>query len=210
MKLLRSVSRPPADPSVFLHTSVILQRLHDDLPAEHFTLNWLMAELPRRSFGIIMLLLSVLAVAPGVSIVAGILLLILACQVIAGRTAPSIPRFISARPLPSRYLAAGVARTVPVLRRVERVIHPRWSGVLRPMRRTAAVVVILLCTLMVLAPIPFVSGVPALTVALIALAYLEDDGLLLTVALLAALLVLAMGSAAVWGLIDGARWLSRA
>jgi hypothetical protein len=63
---------------------------------------------------------------------------------------------------------------------------------------------------MVLAPIPFVSGVPALTVALIALAYLEDDGLLLTVALLAALLVLAMGSAAVWGLIDGARWLSRA
>jgi hypothetical protein len=209
MQRLRTATRPPADPNAFLHTSVILQRLHDDLPAGHFTLNWLLAELPRRSFGLVMLLLAVLAIAPGVAIVAGILLLLLACQVIAGRSAPFFPRFIAARPLPSRYLAAGVARTVPVLRRVERIVHPRWSGVLRPMRRTAAVVVVLLCTLMVLAPIPFVSVVPASTVALIALAYLEEDGLLLAIALLASLVVLALGSAGVWGLIEGARWLRR-
>ena len=67
--------------------------------------------------------------------------------------------------------------------------------------------VILLCALMVLAPIPFVSGVPAVTIALIALAYLEEDGLLLMVALLVALVVLTSGTLAVWGVIDGARWL---
>jgi len=77
------------------------------------------------------------------------------------------------------------------------------------MRRVAAVAVILLCTLMVLAPIPFVSIVPALTVALIALAYLEEDGLLLAAALVAAPVVLAMGYFAVWGVIDEARWLGQ-
>jgi hypothetical protein len=190
------------------HTSVILQRLHDELPPGHFTLYWLLGELPGRSFGMIMLLLAVLAIAPGVAIIAGLLLLLLAGQVIAGRSAPYVPRFIAARQLPTRYLAAVMAGAVPVLRLIERVIHPRWSTVLRPMRRTAAAVVILLCTLMVLAPIPFVSIVPAAAVALIALAYLEEDGLLLAIALLAAVVVLAMGSLAVWGVIDSARWLS--
>jgi hypothetical protein len=190
-----------------LHTSAILQRLHDELPPGHFTLNWLLGELPRRSFGIIMLLLAVLAIAPGVCIVAGLLLLILACQIVLGRAAPYIPRFIASRQLPTRYLAPVLARAVPVLRRVERIVHPRWSSVLGPMRRVAAALVMLLCILMVLAPIPFVSVVPALAVALIALAYLEEDGVLLAIALPGALTVLAMGFLAVWGVIDGARWL---
>jgi hypothetical protein len=208
-------SRPPgglglprrAKRTAPLHTSAILQRLHDELPAGHFTLDWLLGELPRRSFGIIMLLLAVLAIAPGVCIVAGLLLLILACQIVLGRTAPFIPRFMATRQLPTRYLAPVVARAVPVLRRLERIIHPRWSSMLGPMRRVAAVFVMLLCSLMVLAPIPFVSVVPALAVALIALAYLEEDGVLLAIALLVALTVLAMGFFAVWGVIDGARWL---
>jgi hypothetical protein len=185
----------------------MLQRLHADLPAEGFTLDWLLSELPRRSFGMIMLLLAVLAIGPGVSIAAGLLLLCLACQVLFGRAAPFFPRFIATRQLPSRYLAAVLTRAVPVLCRVERVIHPRWSQVLGPMRRLAALVVMLLCILMVLAPIPFLSVVPALTIALIALAYLEEDGLLLATALLAALVVLGMGSIAAWGVIHEARWL---
>jgi hypothetical protein len=189
------------------HTSVILQRLHDDLPAGHTTLDLMLARLPRRSFGIIMLLLAVLAIAPGISTVAGLLLLLLACQVLAGRTAPFIPRFIANRHLPTRLLAPVLVAAVAVLRLIERVIHPRWSSMLVPMRRVAALVVILLCTLMVLAPIPFVSALPALTVALIALAYLEDDGVLLAAGLLAALVVLAMAYFAVSGVIDSAHWL---
>ena len=191
------------------HTSVILKRLHDELPEGHTTLEWLLGHLPRRSFGIIMLQLAVLAIAPGVAIVAGVLLVILACQVLAGRAAPFIPRFIANRKLPTRYLAPVLAGAAAVLQRVERVIHPRWGGMLVPMRHVAAVAVILLCTLMVLAPIPFVSIVPALTVALIALAYLEEDGLLLAAALVAAPVVLAMGYFAVWGVIDEARWLGQ-
>jgi hypothetical protein len=52
---------------------VVLQRLHDEVPNDHFTLGWLMGRLRERSFGIIMLLLALVAIAPGVSIVAGLL-----------------------------------------------------------------------------------------------------------------------------------------
>jgi hypothetical protein len=75
----------------------VLQRLHDEAPADHFTLGWLMGSLRRRSFGIIMLLLALVAIAPGVSIVAGLLLMIPAFQMIAGQTAPVFPRVIAAR-----------------------------------------------------------------------------------------------------------------
>jgi hypothetical protein len=50
-------------------TSIVLQRLSDEVPADHFILGWLMDRLHKRSFGIIKLLLAVVAVAPGVSIV---------------------------------------------------------------------------------------------------------------------------------------------
>jgi hypothetical protein len=74
----------------------VLQRLHDEVPTDHFTLGWLMHSLRKRSFGIIMLLLAVVAIAPGVSIVAGLLLMIPAFQMIAGQPAPS---FRAALPL---------------------------------------------------------------------------------------------------------------
>jgi hypothetical protein len=65
--------RPPADSTGLAPTSAVLQQLNDDVPADHFTLGWLMHRLRKRSFGIIMLLLALVAIAPGLSIVAGLL-----------------------------------------------------------------------------------------------------------------------------------------
>src|SRR4249919_3873560 len=97
-------------------TSAVLQRLHDEAPADYFTLDWLMGSLRKRSFGVIMLLLALVAIAPGVSIVAGLLLMIPAFQMIAGLPAPIFPRRVAAHPFQMRHLAALVQRAVPVLR----------------------------------------------------------------------------------------------
>ena len=70
------------------------------------------------------------------------------------------------------------------------------------------VVVILNATLL-FTPIPLSNVVPALAIALISLAYLEEDGLLLSIALLAAVIVLAIELAAVWETIRGAEWIIR-
>lgn len=185
----------------------MLQRLHDEAPADHVTLGWLTNHLRKRSFGIIMLLLALIAIAPGISIVAGLLLMIPAIQMIAGWPAPVFPRRIAAHPLPARHLAALVQRAVPVLRYLETMIHPRWPTPLDATKRLVGTVVVLLNATLLLTPIPLSNVVPALIVALISLAYLEEDGLLLLIALSAAGLFLAAVLTAVWQMVLGAQWI---
>jgi len=198
---------PPADAKAFVPTSVLLQRLHDEAPTDHFTLGWVMRSLHKRGFGLILLLLALVAIAPGVSIVAGLLLMIPAFQMIAGQPAPVFPRRIAVRPLPTRHLAALVQRAVPVLRYLEKFIHPRWPTPLEATKRLVGAVVVLLNTTLLFTPVPLSNAVPALVIALISLAYLEEDGLLLSIALLASVIVLAVEVAAVWETILGAKWI---
>lgn len=166
-----------------------------------------MSRMHKRSFGLIMLLLAVVAVAPGVSIVAGLLLMIPAFQMIAGRNMPAFPRRIAARPMPTRHLAALVQRAVPVLKFLEKVIHPRWPTPLDATKRVVGAVVVLLNITLLFTPVPLSNVVPALVIALISLAYLEEDGLLLSIALLASVVVLAIELAAIWQTILGAKWI---
>jgi len=185
----------------------VLQRLHDEAPTDHFTLGWLMGSLPKRSFGIIMLLLAVVAIAPGVSIVAGLLLMIPGFQMIAGRPAPVFPRRIAVHPLPTRHLAALVQRAVPVLRYLEKAIHPRWPTPFEATKRLVGTVVVILNTTLVFTPLPLSNVIPALLIAMISLAYLEEDGLLLSIALLAAVIVVIIELVTVWGTVLGAKWI---
>lgn len=201
------MSTPVADPRAPIPASVVLQRVHDEVPADHFTLGWLMGSLQRRSFGIIMLLLALVAVAPGISIAAGMLLMIPAFQMIAGKPAPAFPRRLANRSLPTRHLAALVQRCLPGLRYLETVIHPRCHTPLWATKRIVGVVVALLSVTLVVSPIPFSNVVPALIVALISIAYLEEDGVLLSIALLAAVIALAVATMTVWETVVGVKWI---
>jgi hypothetical protein len=205
--VLKSAS--PPDKNALIPASEVLQRLHDEAPPDHFTLGWLVGGLHRRAFGVVLLLLAVVAVAPGVSIVAGLLMMVPAFQMIKGQRAPVFPRRIVAHPFPTPHLAAVVQRAVPLLRYLERFIHPRWRTPFEPTKRLVGVVVLILSAAMVFSPIPFSNVVPALVLALTALAYLEEDGVLLSIALIAAFIVLALASAAVWETVRGAEWIGR-
>ncbi len=57
---------------------------------------------------------------------------------------------------------------------------------------------------LVFTPVPLSNVVPALVIAL---TYLEEDGLLLSIALLVGVVVVAVELAAVWETILGAKWI---
>ena len=188
-------------------TSILLQRLHDEMPADRFTLGWLMHSLHKRSFGIIMLLLALVAIVPGLSILAGLLLVFPAFQMIMGRPAPVFPRRIAAHPLPTRYLAVVLQRSVPVLRYLEHVVHPRWHTPPEVTKRMVGAIVLMLSVTLVFIPLPLSNVVPALVIGLLSLAYLEEDGILLLIALLTAAITLSAAAAAVWGMAIGTKWM---
>ena len=105
----------------FIPASVVLQELDDAAPADQFTLGWLMGRLQKQSFGLIMLMLAIVAAAPGISVLGGLLLLIPAFQMIAGRSAPVFPRWIAIAPCQP---SAVVQRAMSVLKYLEKVEPP--------------------------------------------------------------------------------------
>jgi hypothetical protein len=201
-------SPPASEDPVLQLTSEILQRVHDGAPKEKFTLGWLMSTLHTRSFGLIMLLCAVVAVVPGVSIVAGLLLMITAVQLIQGRPAPAFPDGIATRPLPARHLASVVRRVLPALKYLEQIAHPRWPTPRDATRRVVGVAVLILSMAVTFMPIPLSNIPPALAIAVISLAYLEEDGLMLAIGLVAGAIVVTLQVYAAWETIgDLARWV---
>jgi hypothetical protein len=191
---------------VHISTSTVLQDLLDDAPADQFTLRWLLQKLDKRAFGIVIFLLALVGMVPGVCVPASVLLVISAMEMIVGRTGPTFPQRIADRPFPTRYLINAVRRAVPVLRHVERAIHPRWRIPLAVVKRAVGVVVLLMAVLLV-TPLPMIQVVPASVIAVSALAYIEDDGVLLAIAFASAAAVLAAALVTIWQMVLGAEWI---
>jgi hypothetical protein len=189
-------------------SSRVLEDLLRQAPSDHFTLGWLLSSLHQRSFGVVMLLLGVLATAPIGSTVPGIMLAAVAVQMITGRQQPVFPLFITAQTLPPQYLFSLGGRAIPMLRYLEKAVHPRWPTAFEAARRFVGVVVLLLTAVLLLTPVPLSNIAPAVLVVLICLAYIEEDGLLLCAAFFAAVILISIEVAAVWGTIFSASLIS--
>jgi len=194
--ILPGSDEPPRDP-----TSVVLEGLLREAEGDEVTLDWIVANLRERSFGIVMLLIALVGLVPGIASIAGIVLALPAVQMVLARRAPVLPRMIATRRLSIRRLEWLVARLVPVLRFMERFVRPRWTTPFEATKRVIGVVIVLL-SVSVLAPIPFSHVIPLMVVMLLAFAFLEEDGVLLVFAIFAALVSLGITTAAVWGSVE--------
>jgi len=198
----------PADTRTRRPSSRVLQEVIRQAPAEYVTVGWLTSSLHRHSFGIIMLSLGLLATTPVGSTVPGFMLAVMAVQLIAGRAEPVFPHFIMTRRLPTKQLLRLGGRAIPVLKYLEKLVHPRWPRAFEAAKRAVGVMVLLLTLVLLLTPVPLSNVAPAMVISLISLAYVEEDGLLLSVGFLAATILIGLGSAAVWGTVIGATLIS--
>jgi hypothetical protein len=198
----------PADTKWRAPSSRVLQELIRQAPAGYVTVGWLTSTLHRHSFGIIMLCLGLLATTPVGSTVPGFILAVMAVQLIVGRPEPVFPQFIMTRRLPTKELLRLGDRAIRVLKYLEKVVHPRWPMTFEVAKRAVGIMVLLLTVVLLLTPVPLSNVAPAMVISLISLAYVEEDGLLLSVAFLAAIILIGLGSAAVWGTIIGAVLIS--
>jgi hypothetical protein len=198
----------PSDTKNRAPSSRVLEEVIRQAPAEYVTIGWLTSTLHRHSFGIIMLSLGLLATTPVGSTVPALILAIMAVQLITGRAEPVFPQFIMTRRLPTKQLLWLCDRAIHVLKYLEKAVHPRWPMTFEMAKRAVGVIVLLLTAVLLLMPVPLSNVAPAAVISLISLAYVEEDGLLLSVALLAAIVLVGIESAAVWGTIVGAVLIS--
>ncbi len=202
----RAFGYPAGEMTARIPTSALLDGLLRDADAERVTLRWLVDRLGNRSFGLVMLLLALLGAMPGASAIVAPLLAILAVQMMLGHAGPAFPRRVAERSVRTEGLARTLGRAVPALRTIEGFIHPRWPMPFEVTKRAVGPVVLLL-GLLLLAPIPLSNVPPALAIALLAIAYLEEDGILLCIALAASALLLAIAAGAVWQAMGELGWV---
>ena len=183
--------------------SEILRELSAAAPPDRFPLDWLLDRLRLRSFAVVILMLAVIAMAPGISIIAGALMIILGVQMVAGRSSPAFPRRVGAYAVPTVYLTGSIERVVPILTQIERVIRPRMPLPDVAAKRFVGVLVVLLSITLVFSPIPLSNVAPAFVIALIAMAYLEEDGLFLAVTLAVGSTMMAIAGIVVWQAVLG-------
>jgi hypothetical protein len=180
-------------------SSRVLEQVIRQAPADYFTVGWLTSTLQQRSFGFVMLFLGLLATIPVGSTIPGLMLAAMAVQLVAGRREPVFPDFIRTHRLRTSHLRRLGGRAVQLLTYFEKAVHPRGPMIFEAMKPIVGVVVLLLTAVLLLTPVPLSNVAPAIVIALMSLAYVEDDGLLLCIALLAAIILIVIASAAIWG-----------
>ena len=173
------------------------------------SIGWLMEQLGRRSFGLTLLVMAVIGFLPGASAIVGLLVAWPAVQMVLGHDVAVLPRLVARAQIGVDRLARVIRIVAPRLAWVERLVRPRWPTPFQTTKRLTGIVMLLL-GLSMISPVPFSQVVPALVVMLLALAYLEEDGIALLIALIAALASLAITAATVWGTVETVDWLDPA
>ena len=154
--------------------------LHD-CEGDYVTLTNILKIVDKRVFGVLFILLalpSALPVpAPGYSIPFGILLFILAAQLVAGARNPWIPQRLAEHPVQLEKAQGILKAGVPWLRRVEAITHPRLTFVCRGfLGRVLIGSAIAIMAISMMIPIPGTNTIPAIGIFVLGFGLLEEDG----------------------------------
>lgn len=111
---------------------------------------------------------------PSLSAILGLPLLIVSAHLATYGEGGRLPKRARGFVLPRRLVGALRDRVAPLLRRAERLSHPRWQAV-AGQDRTLAIVCLYLAALLML-PLPFFNTPPSLCLLLVAWGMIQRDG----------------------------------
>jgi len=175
-----------------------------------------------RIFGFLFVILSLPSAlpvpAPGYSIPFGILMLVLAIQLIIGAKTPWLPEKMAKHPIKLETVQKFLKAGLPWLRRIEAIARPRLSYICTTLPGKVTIgIAIALMSISMMIPIPGTNTLPAIGIFVTGFGLQEDDGAItlggLVLCLLGAAFSISIVMAVVWGgsslvdLIKG--WLGR-
>jgi hypothetical protein len=194
--------KPLSDRIADVLTASVQGRGADDDPFP--MLSEVTSALGKRSFGIGLVLFGLpnLLPLPGLPILCGIIVAVIAMQMMLGKESLALPGWLGRRRVKRRDLLRVLERATPTLRRLERVMRPRF-GLLTgaPAQRVLGLVLALLA-LALMAPIPFFGGIPpGIAVTLIGLGLTERDGVFIGLGGIATIVALVFSAALTYAII---------
>jgi len=167
----------------------------------------IVAGLRNRSFGLSMLVFSLpccLPMPPGIPATCGVVIVLIALQMLAGQERLWLPRAMAARSVERADLQRLVDRVLPYVERLERFCRPRILLASERMGKAAIGLVVVVLGVILILPIPILGNVaPGIAIAVIAIGVSERDGVIVLTGLFSAALAIAVTSAAAWAALQG-------
>lgn len=160
---------------------------------EHMTVRDCADMLGKRSIAIAILLFSLINSfpgpgIPGLSTITGIPIILLAIQLVINREEIWLPEKVMQHSLHEGKLLRLLRKMVPVLRKTERLLKPRWMALSSPpFTHLAGIMMIIMACILAL-PIPFANFPCGLTISVLAIGLITRDGLMVLLGILATII----------------------
>ena len=158
-----------------------LDQLVADATSDQVTLDWVLAQLHERAFGLFLLILALPCCIPflyGIPQVVSLPLMFVSAQILMGRRVPWLPQKLGQRKVSTSGLQSLAQRAGPWLRRIEAISRPRLAALTQaPMDRLVGLALVLFSA-SILVPLPGTNTVPGFAVVLVAMGLLQRDGVL--------------------------------
>lgn len=188
----------------------LLRRLADDGGDAGLTLHEIRDRLDERAYGLLILLLSIPCLVPGlygVPQVVGLIVILLAGQMLVGREEPWLPRWFLNLRCKGSWLKAMADFAETKLGWIDRLSRPRLRRFADgPGEKLAAVFVILATVTIVM---PLTNTIPSIALALLSVGLIQRDGLFVLAGCAVTTVWLTLLGALGTGLLMGAEWATR-
>ena len=198
--------RPGEDLQRQLH----LRHVPDDGGDAGLTLHEIRDRLDERAYGLLILLLSIPCLVPGlygVPQVVGLIVILLAGQMLVGREEPWLPRWFLNLRCKGSWLKAMADFAETKLGWIDRLSRPRLRRFADGPGEKLAAVFMILATVTIL--MPLTNTIPSIALALLSVGLIQRDGLFVLAGCAVTTVWLTILGALGTGLLMGAEWATR-
>lgn len=175
----------------------VLQKILDKTSGENIKLGEVITMLESREFGPLLLAPALIAMfptgaIPGVPSIGGIIIFLIAIQILIGKKHPWIPVKFKEITFERKKLVSGIESVKPATKKLDQWFKPRLTFLTQEIAKR---VLALLCAIVGLSMIPlevvpFAAALPALTVTLLAVGLITEDSTIILFAVMAFLISL--------------------
>jgi hypothetical protein len=158
-----------------------------------------------RGFGLLLLVLSLPSALPvpaaGYSVPFGLLLIVLAVQMLLGKSHPVFPKRLERMTLSQGFAEKLLRGASWIFAKLEWVVRPRMKWVGQRIGLTIMGLLVMAMSILMMIPIPLTNSFPAFVIFLIGVGLTEEDGLFAIGACFVGFLSVALYGTLVWAMI---------
>ncbi len=148
------------------------------------TLENFLTHFDHKGFSFFYIILSMLPAlplpAPGIATPFGLAMTWLSFETLTGKKKPSLPKFVLKREIPANINSRLIQFLLKFVRFFETFIRPRLAFIYDNLIfRKFSQILILLCAVSMISPLPLTSSIPSLGIFVISIGTLQEDGLMI-------------------------------